>query len=187
MFSVIQNITSALNPLEAKAVDARLEKKRHNPIDIDEEHNSDNSDNSVVMEESESSNLSIKALILFLEDFLEARLGTKPVTDSSNTQQDSFAPWFKASPSNDGVDIKSKKATNAYKHGLEVLRAPLKTFKGNTPDVSRQEELKNIYSLIVDLRQLQDSGVRYLDIGSKKTFIDGISFAVDTAKRAQNK
>lgn len=184
MFSVIQNITSALNPLEAKAVDTRLEKKRHNPIDIDEEHSSDNS---VVMEESESSNLSIKALILFLEDFLEARLGTKPATDSSNTQQDSFAPWFKASPSNDGVDIKSKNATNAYKHGLEVLRAPLKTFKGNTPDISRQEELKNIYSLIVDLRQLQDSGVRYLDIGSKKTFIDGISFAVDTAKQAQNK
>ena len=185
MFSVIQNIASALNPLETKAIDARLEKRRHNSDNLIDEESGFNSPSA--MDKEDRSSFSTKALILFLEDFLESKLGTKSSTNSNDVEQASFAPWLKTNHSNDEEAIKSKEAAKAYKHAFEVLRAPLKTFKGHNVNISRQEELKNIYSLIMDLRDLQDNGVQHLIISNKKTFIDGISDAVYMANQAQNK
>ena len=172
MFSFVQNITSALRPLEATAVDSRFREKQRDSgtgghrlarkpqQDTDEDY----------------STLSVRALILFLEDFLEVQLGAPPA-HTRHTQ----APWLKEPHSND-IPTGSGNAAKAYAHAARTrtIQTPVRSGMPEKPD---DEELKHIYLLIQDLRHLQKHGQQYLNIENNRTFLDSIARAVEHAKQ----
>ena len=191
MFSLVQNITSALKPLEPEAVDARLGKKPNKQGVTDDEHSGrhENSDISVGTDTGEHSILSVKSIILFLEDFLELRLSSALPDHSHSGEQLSFAPWFSKRQSNDASgSLRSQKAIKAYAHAAETVRKIEKHERHGQEAVKddAQMQVKSIYALIRDLRGLQESGTGYLKINSQKTFLDGIALAVALAKAAQD-
>ena len=191
MFSLVQNITSALKPLEPEAVDARLGKKPNKQGVTDDEHSDrhENSDTTVGTDTGEYSILSVKSIILFLEDFLELSLSSALPDDSHSGEQLSFAPWFSKRQSNDANgSLRSQKAIKAYAHAAETVRRVEKSerYEQDTAKNDAQMKMKSIYALIRDLRGLEEGGVGYLKINSQKTFLDGISAAVELAKASQD-
>lgn len=180
---MVQNITSALKPLETEGVDARLNKKPDEGV-TEREQRSQTQDEDVPpsTDIGEYSILSVKSILLFLEDFLELRLSSTVSDNSRDGEQLSFAPWFSKRQSNDsGAISRSKKAVKAYAKAAKTIRK-----HSNEPQKQEKQlektEIKGLYSLIRVLRDLQDDGVGYLKIDSQKTFLDGIYFAVDQAK-----
>lgn len=188
MFYVVQNITSALKPLERKAVDSRLGKKSKHANKT--EHNSPETidDRDTVSDDDfgEYSILSIKSILLFLEDFLELHLSSILPDESHQGEQLSFAPWLSKQRSNDfNVDPRSNGAAKAYAHAAKTIGKPLQQKSGQQKQVM-PEKVKNVYALIRDLRNLQDNGIGYLKINSQKTFLDGIYLAVQGLKPSQD-
>ena len=180
MFSLVQNITSALKPLGTEAVDARLEKKRYTYEDLpDEDRGALQEEPSG--EEGEFATLSIKSVILFLEDFVEARLASRLDPDKAMKHAD-MAPWFKQEQSNDTKAAQTKQAANAYARAAKTVGR-----SGRRPQqqihTTGQAELKNIYGLIKDLRYLNELGVKVLAVHNQMTFLDGVFYAVERLKR----
>lgn len=189
MFSLVQNITSALKPLETEAVDARLDKQPKKPRVTEDEHSERHDDNDSTMgtDIGEYSILSVKSIILFLEDFLELRLSSALSDHSQSGEQLSFAPWFSKHQSNDlSGSLRSQKAIKAYAHAAETVRKIDKRERRGQEATQDEAQMKNIYALIRDLRVLQEGGTGYLKINSRKTFLDGIALAVELAKVAQD-
>ena len=180
MFSLVQNIRSVLAPLETKGVDARLEKKRRDLV-LGNGAYFRGSKGSVDVDFEDYSTISIKALILFLEDFLEARLGSE-LSDREDVQEHRFKPWLKTCRSNDVDSAQHESAAaKAYARTATTLRvSPSAESVEQKPD----QEPGDVYSLIQDLRDLQHRGVQYLKIANNQTFFDGIFLAVMQAKSA---
>ncbi|PCJ99057.1 MAG: hypothetical protein COA45_06330 [Zetaproteobacteria bacterium] len=193
MFSLVQNITSALKPLETEAVDARLGKKPKKSTttsdDLDDEVAKTHENHDDLREEQtdDYSILSIKSIILFLEDFLELRLSSVLSDREHKGEQLSFAPWFSKRQSNDsGTSVRSKNAIKAYAHAAETSGRAVYYKPQQQDDVKEKQasqiQVKSLYSLIRDLRKLQQRGTGYLKINTQKTFLDGIYLAVNLEK-----
>jgi len=181
MFSLVQNISSALKPLKSEATDARFEKKRDSLNKSDKNTHNKHFDGELFNDE-EFTTISVKALILFLEDFLETRLDSN-MHHEKIAPKPTLSPWLKYEQSNDMPPpaMPPKEASNAYIHAAKASRGSVKKIEAAT-----SPELKNIYSLINDLRQLQDCGVKSLNVNSEKALINGIITAVKNAKTARN-
>lgn len=176
MFYLTQSINSALKPLEIEAVDARLGKNTQKFDVMDDEYpDNDNAENVMGINAEEYTILSVKSIILFLEDYLEERL-TSTVYDHNNKEDKIlFPPWFSKQQSNDiGGKVISKAAIAAYAHAAEIS---YNSGKFEFPrDIDLQ--LNAIYSLIKNLRVLQGNGVEYLKIYSRRTLIKGVVAAI---------
>ncbi len=180
MFSFIQGISPISNPLETKETNARPKQKRQ---DISDEH-PEQSENNTSAEDGEYSVLSVKSIILFLADLLEARLGAKRHQNSIESKRDPLAPWLKTRQSNDTSTVQSRQAASAYARTAKKLNMPLKIQSTESRNVE-QTEIKRIYSLIRDLRDLQDHDIEYLKINSDTTFVEAIFAAVEKVKATQ--
>lgn len=179
MFNLVQNITSALKTYETKATDTRMGHK-DNATDYTTGISSDpeNTHNPENQAEDDDSVISVKALILFLEDYVETRLSSKlkPVRDSG--KGDSFVPWMRQGHSNSNVE--SKNAAHAYAHSSDISR---KQQYGKAPARDLiHGELKDVYSLVQDLRQLQKNNVNFIKIDNDSRFLDSIYKAVKQHK-----
>lgn len=113
--------------------------------------------------------LSIKAIILFLEDFLEARLGTSFVQEPPEVKN-SFESWFDKKPSN------LNEANQAYAYSSKIAR---RSYKGGSSTEERSSDLSNIYKLIIDLRALENDGVKVLRLVPDRDFIGGVTQSVE--------
>ena len=122
MLSIIQNITSVLNPIEPKKIGEGFSKKHHDKSYISKDH-PENEDQA--MSEKDYEIFSITSIIKFLEDFIESRLGSKSF-DNNNIEQSQIAPWLKTTQSND-----QKIATKAYAHAAKTLHRTLTKQKTN--------------------------------------------------------
>lgn len=169
MSTEVPNI-GGIRPYETESLDARLEKRRREQQQK-QQHNFQDSDQHVDKENGQI--LSVKALTLFLEDFLESRLGVKsaPVQEE---KQNSFQQWFQKKPSNMNA------AAQAYAYGSKTSKRRQKSEATPSRD---DANLSHIYQLIVDLRALQKSGVYVLQLVPDRDFIEGISLAVEQAKK----
>ncbi len=169
MISIVENASSILKPLETRAIDKYVEEKHPDVKSATKDRRNKKHDNTNNNEEDGFTTISVKALILFLENFLEERLNSKLNLNSPEkpTQE---SPWLKHEPSN---DMQSKKAANAYAHAAKAARISVNKIKH-----SSAPELKKIYELIKDLRRLQECGVKYLNVESEKALINGIIDAV---------
>lgn len=173
MSTYVPNVGS-VKPYEAESLDSRLRKRR-------DEHQarrrqSQSSDEPTQGDDGQV--LSVQAIILFLEDFLESRLGERLKKDAVETQN-AFEQWFEKKPSN------CNEAVQAYQHGAETSQFSL---KHSSPQSSQQDiDLSHIYGLIRDLRDLKDSGVYVLRLASDMDFIHGISFAVEDARQREER
>ncbi len=164
MSSYVPNIGSV------KPFDARLERRRR---DYQSRQNSEQKSDDDILDQDHRPILSVQALILFLEDFLESRLGSK-LRDAPEVKPNSFDRWFKKKPGNCNF------AARAYQQGAKTARGA-----GGHVDVSvgsHETDLSHIYGLIRDLRALKISGVHVLRLESDTDFIDGISMAVLRAR-----
>lgn len=167
MSTHVPNI-GGLRPYEAESIDARLQKRRREQQD----HQPDFKNSVEDLEEESGQILSVQALILFLEDFLEARLGSK-LQPPKEEPQNSFQQWFQKKPSN------VNEAAQAYAHGSKTARRVAKPQAINSKG---ETDLSHIYRLIVDLRDLKTSGIHVLKLVPDTDFIEGISLAVDRLK-----
>ncbi len=176
MVSLIENITSALEPLKTKAVNRYMGKNHQPSIVADKENRHDNGHNGdLSLDDKEFTTISVKALILFLEDFLETRLNSKLYSNLQETPSP-VSPWLRYKQSN---DIAPKKAARAYEHAAKASRG----ITASKSDYNKSHELKDIYALIRDLRRLHECGINYLNVSNKKELINSIISAVNNSSR----
>lgn len=162
MSTYVPNIGS-VKPYEAEALDAKLQKRRKDQDGAQsrKEHSEDQ------IEDTDTGQiLSVQALILFLEDFLESRLGSK-LQNTPEESSNAFDKWFQKKPSN------ANDAAQAYRQGARTSRGAV--HKVSTED--GKVDLSHIYGLIRDLRDLRRAGVHALRLAPDTDFIDGIALA----------
>lgn len=181
MFYVSPSITSALKPLEPEAVDSHVRDRKKDAQSNSKDHpTSDHSDDSALDTAQDSmSVLSVKALILFLEDFIEAHIGAKQ-QDSVQPAAAHFQPWMRVEHSNANHPVPSVKAANAYSHVSQAVKSSEKS--DHTKHPAKAQKLTSIYALLRDLRALQSDKVQFLKIQNDVSFIEGILLAVQDNK-----
>ncbi len=177
MFSFVQSIASVLNPYQASAVDARLDRKRHADPD-EQEHNDARDDAPAPLQVvgDEGTVLSVQSLILFLEDFLESQIGP-----GFQKEEEPALSWVHSGHSNMNEEPVRDvgRAARAYeKTAKTALRR--RVFKVAPP---KRGDLSHLYRMIKDLRDLKANGVTDLNLDSKLGFIDSIAHAVEVSKR----
>lgn len=185
MFTFVQNITSALKPYEAKAADAQMRNKgkdqarsRGEQISSDEEEQG----NFAVPSVDDDSVVSVRALILFLEDYVEARLAARlkaapPVDPNADTKShDHFSPWLKQDHSNSNTPpvAATSRAASAYAKSSAMS----KSGRSSRNKFIEHDGLQDVYGLIRDLRQLQKNNVSFITIDNKNRFLDSVFDAV---------
>jgi hypothetical protein len=178
MFSLVQNLTSALRAHEAKSLsdnnrEGRDEHERFDAYPRDKF-------GSAQPENQDGSSISIQSLIWFFEDYLQSRLGK---SSRKNTVSNSIKPWIKTahSNSNEGV-ISLAKAAQKYDENSDMAFDTLSDTHHGQDEI--RHELKKIYFLIQDLRILDDAGVETLLIKNDKPFMSGVFAAVESYKKA---
>ena len=180
MFSIVQNIASALKPLEVEAADARLQKKKDDPeIGGDDSSNSGAHDTAYQDDEREGSFMSVKSIILFLEDFIEARLESKAEDRTFLDDESTMAPWLKAKHSNDSASIPSDDAIRAYVQASQTVAKYSNPAASPVPKSvpARENDIREAYALIKVLRSLEDQGIKHLKVDSQAPFIRAVSEA----------
>ncbi len=187
----VGDIYSVQKSLEARAVDTySSSNEKYRNIKLKKyqgNKNKENEDN-----EGDYITISVKALILFLENIIETRLNTNLYFDNegNNIKKDdnvNISPWIKNKPSN---DIKIRNAVNAYKH---VANSVCRSDGINSNNISHNLthinniDTKEIYSIVNDLRYLQDNGIQYLNINNKISLVEGVIDAINIRKPSINK
>ncbi len=171
MSTYVPNIGS-VKPYEAESLDARFQRRRQ-----DEQGNHDFSredEHESWEEEEDGQILSVQALILFLEDFLESRLGAKLHKDVPK-EPNAFEQWFRKKPDNCNA------AAQAYKHGAKTAQS--KTYSSSLKQKQSEMDLSHVYGLIRDLRHLRKSGIHVLRLSPDTDFMNGIALAIERAQR----
>lgn len=176
MFSYLQTITSSFKSPETGAIDSYLKNKRQNQNSHDSNSENTTHQEHHHYEQNETLEISVQAIILFLEDYLESKLdSSKSERSSSQTKNENNKPWLKQSHSNNNYAIKS--ATNAYSQSAKINK--------NTSVNNAQAEhydLNHIYSLIRNLRTLNNHGIKTLTINTSTSFLESITSAIKNIK-----
>lgn len=175
MSDLVQNIVSVLKPANVQGVAHDVSKQRRRSRD--NPHFAKNHEHDCVEHENEGAVLSVKALILFLEDFIETRLDSTQLKSNNDTVDDLvFAPWMRHKPinSNSQRDVRPDAAAKAY-----TRVAYGASYQPKTVEVPHKESLRVVYGLIQDLRTLKARGVTHLSISSDRNFLAGIRFSVE--------
>lgn len=181
MFYVLPNITSALKPLEPEAVESQLRERKKDARQKSGDHPVSNQleQNHSPITEDTMTVLSVKALILFIEDFIEAHIGAQN-DDVTRPVAKHFQPWMRVEHSNANHPIPSVKAANAYSHVAQAVK------KNQTSDHQKQSsntpKLASVYALLHDLRDVQSDKVQFLKIQNDRPFIESIMSAVQKQK-----
>jgi hypothetical protein len=233
MFSDIQNIGSASEPLKTEAVDSRLSNKNKDG----ENHNNKRSKNEdsvkktlgedinknditarVNNADDESVNrFSLDSLIFFLEDFLEEHM-TQPTAINNETPDNepkdisTTAPWLRSKHVNSNARKKlapplssltskdqrnvvpPRYAAHAYAHRAlsnSISQPTLQRVKkygaydqktnalpSKPHKETSSENIKDIYGLIGDLREMKERGATHLEVRDNSALLEGISAAV---------
>lgn len=184
--------TSAIKTYETQGTESATHKRGSNtPFSKKPEKQQDEEGfSSGASPEMDESVVSIDGLIQFLEKFLEARLGDKLHYEPS-VKEESLKPWVDESHSN--TDIPPQQAVHAYTHAAEVKKpAAQQTESENenndgvssiTPEQEHaHDDMKSVYLLIRNLRQLQELNVSTIRIEGRKPFMDSVYDAVQAEK-----
>ena len=162
-----------------EAADARLQNRQNNPEDfrdgLPEGFYQDSQEHSGG---GEYSTLSVKSIILFLEDLVESQLESNFHDHTFPEDDHNLAPWLKVGHSNDLPPIPSEKAIKAYMQAAKTSHGPLHNRDAHETYM-RENDLKEVYSLVKLLRSLEAQGVKYLKIDGHRSFITAISLAVE--------
>ncbi len=184
MLNIVQNLTSVSKTQGIEKTDANVRKEQRDIEVINENRHKKHGDkgspnnNTNNNKDEAAPPISIKSIILFLENFLEERLDLEINHDERENYhkvKSNISPWLKQSHSN---DVQPRKAVNAYAHAAKVSRISV-----NKIHHSDIPELKNIYTLIKDLRKMDERGVKHLNISSNKSLINSIIVAVNNTKQ----
>lgn len=203
MFSFVQNIVSALEPLKIGAIDSRFE-KNNDQVQVDQDASGENSQDQSFNEESLSSleeghsnSFSVNSLIYFLEDFLESSLSSNidvfsPKNQHHGNDISTIKPWLKPAHNNninrqrstsDNTNAYAKQAAYAYAdRASSTNRIKRDQDRDKATQTNKQDNLHNIYNLIRDLRVLKRSGVTHLNVLDNATFLDGVNSAISMNK-----
>ncbi len=183
MVNVSHIVTPFAKPLESEAVETHLRDRkaklnlrrrpRQNSLHSENENEADLADQTNI--------LSVKALILFMEDFIEARLSDDP--HSAMPVKANFAPWLRVqhSNTNESAVLPTVKAANAYNHSAQTINN-IKSIPKSDVVSDAQDSLRTSYTLLRDLRDLQLLGVQVLRIDSNTTFLNAVFRAVEREK-----
>lgn len=186
MFYTIGNINPASKTIETEAVDSHLEDRGRSGQEQNAEQGSDNDGLRYTGEwENELTELSVDALIRFLEDCLETRLTSQVLPEP--TKVDTTSPWMKTEHSNTNdsasKNVLPRNVANAYAHGAKAVKISStyqsKDTESKSP-TSNQTKNKIVYHLIRDLRDLKTKGLTSLRIDNTKgSFLKSIEKSVN--------
>lgn len=185
MYPSVHNVNSALKNLETEATDARLRKRKQEREISDQGGSLRQGEGDFHDAEREDNLFSINALILFLEDFLEARLLSTLHDYDPTPQVSSVSPWVNKniSNTNEKPSIPPNKAASAYARGANTIKRIVKPSPYHG-DNAAESKVNDVYHLLRDLRDLRNDGHSQLRLdGNAGTFFEGISRAVQIAKQ----
>lgn len=182
MFSLVQNLGAILRAQESRGLPSQLPKKRDENIDGRSGRERDEAFDARQVSHYE---ISTQALIQFLEDYLETRLGGGAVQGVQADED--FKPWLRGAPSNSNRSPQSPgKVAGIYQKNAHEFSVSDDFEPSQSSDSDCRSENKNIYFLIQDLRILRERGVKVLGISENVSFLDGIFDAVEDVKHHIN-
>ncbi|MCF8495982.1 MAG: hypothetical protein K9G62_04860 [Alphaproteobacteria bacterium] len=177
MFSALGNIFPELLR-RVENVDTRLDIRRHDP-DQEGRRGKDDHAPEDSSEPEDRATMSLEALGLFLENFIKT-LETK--SPSGHTDSSSSMPESMAVPR--ASSSRAARAAQAYQHAAEAT-APSGSLESpvleESPPALESEEIRALYSILVDVKLLRERGVDVLTIERSDTFLNSLRSAVDKA------
>ncbi|MGH1374943.1 MAG: hypothetical protein ACRBCK_01235 [Alphaproteobacteria bacterium] len=173
MFDLVQNIASVLKPANVQEVSHGFQEKRAQ--ERDNRNSSHSEGDGDAGRTGENTILSVKAVILFLEDFVETRLASEAPFQDGTSDDAVLAPWMRNRPSNSNQPEHTlpDDAANAY-----TRTARSSQYQPKANKIDDQESLRTVYGLIKDLRSLKARGITHLSISSAYGFLEGIRISV---------
>jgi len=187
MYPSVHNVNSAPKTLEAEATDARLRRHKEDQDILNQKKRDQNEDRDKQNAESDANVFSINALILFLEDFLEARLSSRLNQYEQPERVSVISPWVNKNISNSNDQhpgVLPNRAARAYAHGANTIKRLVRptSYTESPEDLPSEKQVHDVYHLLRDLRDLRDTGKKQLRLDGGETFLEGISKAVQIAK-----
>ncbi len=180
MFSLVQNLTSALKVHEAKRAPddsqrGTKENSRYSSVSIIDDDNNGEGE-----QYQDGAELSVQSLIWFFEDYFATRLDKKddyaPVQSSQT-----FKPWMKNTYSNANEERPSPgKVASLY--DKNSISSFCRVSENQVDGEEVRDELKGLYELLQNLRFLRDNDVEFLSIRYGKPFMGAVADAAEAAK-----
>lgn len=184
MFSTIGNIiTGQQKPRETETSDTRLDIHRHDP-DAERRKNESDDENVNALLNEDDAEVSIEALYIFLENFLQSQIDKAKQGEATKTELPDAPQERQPAAEPKG---KAAVAINAYTQAAEVTQTK-SIMDNSTPSPQEMdidsEEVRMIHALLSDLKILSARNVQSLHIERDETFLLSLTHAVQKAKAA---
>lgn len=179
MFSIVQNISSALRPASNDhSYDRKGGKDQREHQDSKP---ADGQDKGLYEAHETGSVMQVRSVLLFLEDYLENQLLPHKISlEKDNALNSDFVNKWRGP---DAANANSEKqnsymAAKLYAHVSQGVNAQARRPSDKPRNLS--EELRDVYALIRRLRDLEKNGVASIRVPHDIPFLRGIRYAVDT-------
>lgn len=181
MFSIVQNISAALRPASN---DHSYDRRDHQGEG--RSATGDRSDRERLYETHETGSvMRVRSLLLFLEDYLENRLLPRQTAIPEDISPQNRMPKSWRGPDAANMNKEKRDAHYAAKLYAHVSQTASVQSLAQTEMVrSLSEELREVYALIRNLRELEAKGVGYLRVPHDIPFLRGIRYAIDVFNAA---
>lgn len=170
MSDFVQNLGTVLKPFASQPAEKPSYRKYQENRDNSKERKKQNSDKEPPEKTENTAVISVKAVILYLEDLLEAKLNSKFKQTGTQKPQSAIQPWLKQDHSN-----QNQQAAQAYRAASISSRNRQVT---KAKQQQEHHELKEIYYILKKLRSLKDRGILTITVSQQERFIDSIWHAV---------
>jgi len=192
MFSALGNIFSS-KPRHAEQSDTRQGIQRHDP-EFERRNKKKNKKDDENIDQN-GATVSVEALKTFLDNFVKN--GAEEQATSESPSNEKNTPQFVApthdqktsasATTTDQTSRKASQAASAYQTTAEnekssILIETTDQAEGPTLDLSAAD-IRVIYTLIGDLKILNNANIEYLRIERAETFLDSLTNAVKKAKK----
>lgn len=179
MFSIVQNISSALRPASNDhTYDRKGGKNQHGQGRNDY---SAHDDKGLYEAHETGSVMQVRSVLLFLEDYLENQLLPYKVSleKDDKDKSDFVNKWRGPDAANGNGDANNPyNAAKVYAHVSKGVNVNARRLEGKPRNLS--EELRDVYALIRRLRSLEERGVSSIRVPHDIPFLRGIRYAVDS-------
>jgi hypothetical protein len=182
MFSNLAQILSN-RPRHAENSDTRQEIKRHDPDQERRKKDEKDDDKGVRFDTYDNAVISVSALRVFLENFLNSLTGNAATGGEAIALS---AQGFDAAEGADATDHKPQSA--AASHAANVYQMAAKTARPTPVPVAKpaepllgNEDVRTIHRLMNETLVLQSRGIEYLTIERGETFLASLAAAVAKA------
>ena len=188
MSDFVQNYGAEYKSYQVNGLDARLshDDSNRNQIGLSrlhkDKHRRNDPNDQSVSETSIHADISVSALILFLEEMIQDAPPPKQnsILNMRDRKEAYLAPWMRVAPSNGNARMMSQHAAQAYSSAS-------KTSKNITVSRDAPKDHNTLRRLLVELKLLQTRGVHHLQLQNNISFIDSISSAVAQALGATSR